>query len=73
MILSIFAGSAEELDGAILVNPYDIDEMANAIDTGLKMNLDERISRWSSMIDRLQSHDIDYWAKQCIQAIRKVF
>ena len=73
LILSIFAGSAEELDGAILVNPYDIDEMANAIDIGLKMNLDERISRWSGMIDRLQSHDIDYWAKQCIQAIRKVF
>src|SRR5262249_23849187 len=42
LILSQFAGAAEELEEALLVNPYNIDDVANAMQTALKMPLAER-------------------------------
>jgi trehalose 6-phosphate synthase len=61
LILSRFAGAANELDGALIVNPYDIDQTANAIAAAVAMPLDERISRWRGMYTRLLRHDAAYW------------
>ena len=46
LVLSRFAGAAEQLDSALLVNPYDADEMADALDPALTMSLAERQARW---------------------------
>ncbi len=45
-VLSKFAGAADELDTALLVNPHDIDGMARTIATALSMPLSERRLRW---------------------------
>ena len=71
LILSRFAGAAEEMDGAILVNPYDVDGMANAMHISLNMSLSERVTRWTQMMDQLEEFDIHRWRKDCINAIKK--
>jgi trehalose 6-phosphate synthase len=46
LVLSRFAGAARQLQAAILVNPYDVDEVADAIEQALTMGLPERKARW---------------------------
>ncbi|HET6609996.1 MAG TPA: trehalose-6-phosphate synthase [Rhodopila sp.] len=49
LILSRFAGAAEEMTEALIVNPYDADEIAAAMHTGLAMSLQERQARWQAL------------------------
>jgi trehalose 6-phosphate synthase len=49
LILSRFAGAAQQLDAALLVNPHDADAMADAMVTALNMKLAERQARWQSL------------------------
>lgn len=61
LILSEFAGAAHELTEALLVNPFDVDQVANAIGRALEMPLFERMQRHRSMLQRLQGADIHHW------------
>jgi len=62
LVLSEFAGAADELaDGAIIVNPYDIDAMACALDRALDMPLGERLERHGHMMQWLRDHSIKQW------------
>ncbi|MPS28689.1 alpha,alpha-trehalose-phosphate synthase (UDP-forming) [Pigmentiphaga sp.] len=62
LVLSEFAGAADELaDGAIIVNPYDIDAMACALDRALAMPFEERRERHGHMMQRLKDNDIKQW------------
>lgn len=61
LVLSRFAGAARELGGAILVNPYDPEATARAIEEALDMQLDERIDRWRAMIGRLREYNVYRW------------
>ena len=61
LVLSRFAGAARELDAALIVNPYDIDDMAQALHRGLNMPLDERRQRWRSLNEVLRRNDADAW------------
>lgn len=72
LVLSRFAGAAEEMDGALLVNPYDLAGMADAMKQALTMPLDERVSRWVQMIDQLHTFDVHRWRKNCVKAIESV-
>ncbi|RPD87857.1 alpha,alpha-trehalose-phosphate synthase (UDP-forming) [Luteimonas sp. 100069] len=69
LVLSIFAGAARELDGALLVNPFDSDGVADAIAAAAKMPLEERRERWQSMITRLRDYDIHAWRKDFLRAL----
>ena len=62
LVLSRFAGAAEELEGALLVNPHDPDELAEGVDAALSMPLDERLSRWRSMYEMVQHGTARAWA-----------
>ena len=64
LVLSRFAGAAQELDGAILVNPYDPDEIAEALNTALIMPLEERQARWRTMRDAVWQNTAAAWAKR---------
>ena len=50
LVLSEFAGAAEQLQTALLVNPHDIAATADAIHRALSMPLEERIERWQELI-----------------------
>jgi trehalose 6-phosphate synthase len=69
LVLSQFAGAAEELDGAILVNPHESEAMAAAIDDALRMPLPERQARYHRMYRHLAANDIDRWAERFLVAL----
>ena len=72
LILSQFAGAAEELDGAIIVNPYDIEAITEAINISLKMSSEEKLHRWIRMMEQINEFDIHKWSKNCIKAIENI-
>jgi trehalose 6-phosphate synthase len=70
LVLSKFAGAANELDTALLVNPHDIDGMARAISTALTMPLIERRMRWEAMMDKLRVGSIQNWFANFLDALQ---
>lgn len=62
LILSQFAGAAEQMEGAIIVNPYDPDAMASAVHRALQMPLHERLSLHARLMKGLHMHNSHHWA-----------
>jgi trehalose 6-phosphate synthase len=71
LVLSKFAGAANELDTALLVNPHDIDGMARTIATALSMPLNERRMRWEAMMVKLRSSTIQQWFADFVDALQQ--
>lgn len=61
LILSEFAGAADELGDALIVNPYDIDGLADAIETALAMPAEERRTRMHSLRQRVGASTVHDW------------
>jgi len=70
LVLSRFAGSAQELGGALLVNPYDIEGVGDAVARALSMPLEERRERWEAMYERLKQFDIVTWRESYLEALQ---
>ncbi len=70
LVLSRFAGAAEELAEALLVNPHDLDAVAEAIDTAAGMPLRERQDRWQALMARLRDNDVGHWARRFLDTLR---
>jgi trehalose 6-phosphate synthase len=70
LVLSKFAGAANELDTALLVNPHDIDGMAHTISTALAMPLLERQMRYQAMMGKLRASSIQQWFADFIDALQ---
>ncbi|WP_421622011.1 alpha,alpha-trehalose-phosphate synthase (UDP-forming) [Alkalilimnicola ehrlichii] len=70
LVLSHLAGAARELDAAVLVNPYDPDEVAERLHQALTMPLAERRERWTRMIRCLREQDITCWRDDYLQALQ---
>ena len=66
LILSRFAGASQELKDALVVNPYDTEELAQAIYTALEMPSGERSTRMSHMRDQVREHNVYRWAGDLI-------
>ncbi len=66
LVLSEFAGAAEELFNALLVNPYDSDAVAESITRALQMPSAERRERNGPMRERVMQNDAQWWAKSFI-------
>ncbi len=72
LVLSRFAGAAQQLAcGALMVNPYSAEDMADAIDKALRMPRAERIERWRQMIDNVVNEDVIWWRKRFIGALTR--
>jgi trehalose 6-phosphate synthase len=69
LVLSQFAGAAQELNGAVIVNPHEAEGVAAGIKQALAMPLDERKDRHARMFDHLAVHDIDRWAERFLAAL----
>ncbi len=55
LVLSRFAGAADELTEALIVNPFDADEVAAAMHQALVMPLDERIARHNALLQKVRT------------------
>jgi trehalose 6-phosphate synthase len=69
LVLSQFAGAAQELKSALIVNPYDIDGTAAAIAQAFAMPLEERKNRWSDMIAALRANNIHDWTANFLKVL----
>jgi trehalose 6-phosphate synthase len=69
LVLSRFAGAAHECKEALLVNPYDVEAVAAAIDRALAMPLKERQERYQALYQTLLHNDIANWADRFLAAL----
>lgn len=72
LILSQFAGAAEEMSEALIVNPHSPQDVAKAIRTALEMPLAERIERHSALFSHLQKHDVAHWSASFVKRLISV-
>jgi trehalose 6-phosphate synthase len=63
LILSEFAGAAEQMQAALLVNPYDQVGIADALGHALRMPLGERRQRFERLLAGVQDDDVDAWRR----------
>jgi trehalose-6-phosphate synthase len=71
LILSRFAGAAHECQAALLVNPYDPDSVAVAIERALSMPLVQRRERHNSLFEILSHNDVQYWAARFLGELER--
>lgn len=69
LVLSKFTGAAKDLQEALLVNPYDIGQVANAIHQGLMLKPSERKERLARMRERVRTNNLFRWTGKFLQAM----
>jgi trehalose-6-phosphate synthase len=72
LILSRFAGASRELQGAIVINPYDIEESADAIKSALEMPVEEQNQRMKQMRMIVVRHNIYSWAAGLLKTMATI-
>ncbi len=72
LILSQFTGASRELKDALIVNPYDIEQMADAICLSLRMPPEERCDRMGRMRANVRDHNIYRWAGKLIAGLARL-
>lgn len=70
LVLSEFAGAAEQLDRAVIVNPYDVDGLARAFGEAIEMSLDEQRSRMRWLRAHVRRWNVHTWAANGLAGIR---
>ncbi|KCZ53136.1 alpha,alpha-trehalose-phosphate synthase (UDP-forming) [Hyphomonas pacifica] len=64
LILSQFAGAAEQMKEALIINPYDSAAIADAVKRAIDMPVGERRERWQSLYRNLIEQDINWWRER---------
>lgn len=72
LILSQFTGATRELRDAIIVNPYDTEQLANAIREALEMKAEERQSRMRHMRQMVREHNVYRWAGNLLTELSEI-
>jgi trehalose 6-phosphate synthase len=72
LILSRFAGAAEQMREALLVNPFSREEMSDAIKRALIMPLAERRRRWESLMTVVRETDVSLWRDDFVAHLKAV-
>src|SRR5215467_4229728 len=72
LILSTFAGAAHELSDALLVNPYDIAQLARAIHRALEMPEQEQAERMQRMRHTVRQHNVYRWAAHLLSDLTEI-
>src|SRR5882672_311739 len=72
LILSTFAGAAHELSDALLVNPYDIAQLAESIHRALEMPEEEQARRMQRMRHTVREHNVYRWAANLLSDLTEI-
>jgi alpha,alpha-trehalose-phosphate synthase [UDP-forming] len=72
LVLSRFAGASRELSDALLVNPYDIEQVAQAIHVALKMPAEERTTRMQHLRRVVREQNIYRWAATLLSELGEI-
>ena len=71
LVLSIFAGASHQMPEALMVNPYDVEALAAAMQKALNMPLDERKQRWQALMQGLRARDLAWWRSTFVKTLAK--
>jgi trehalose 6-phosphate synthase len=72
LVLSRFAGAAEQMREALLVNPYDTTRTAEAMQRALQMPLEERQRRHQALLQHIRDKDVHWWREQFLAALAAI-
>lgn len=72
LVLSEFTGAASELGEAVLVNPYDVDGLAEELLTAIRMPHEEQVERMRRLRDRVIKFDVHGWASDFLTMLEEV-
>ncbi|HEY0677542.1 MAG TPA: trehalose-6-phosphate synthase [Chitinophagaceae bacterium] len=72
LILSRFAGASQELHGALIVNPYDIEQSADAIKTALEMPAETQFQKMKQMRRMIMNHNVYSWASNILRTMASI-
>ncbi|GME72187.1 unnamed protein product [Ambrosiozyma monospora] len=71
LILSEFAGAAQSLNGALVVNPWNIDDLSIAIYEGLTMSKEKKAGNFKKMFDYISKFTASYWGEHFVKELDK--
>jgi trehalose 6-phosphate synthase len=72
LILSRFAGASQELHGALIINPYDIETSADMIKFALEMEPEEQFQRMKQMRQAILKNNIFTWASELLKTMATI-
>jgi trehalose 6-phosphate synthase len=72
LVLSKFAGAAEQMKSALIVNPFSREDISDAIRRGLAMETEERIRRWQPLIADIKKQDVGAWRDSFVTTLKTV-
>jgi trehalose 6-phosphate synthase len=72
LILSTFAGASRELTEAVLINPFDVNETAEAMEIAMRMGRDERRDRMSLMRRTVKENNVYRWAGRMLMDAARI-
>jgi len=72
LVLSRFAGAAEQMGEALLVNPFSREELSDAIKRALTMPLEERRRKWESLMQVVRDTDVGVWRDDFVATLRAI-
>ena len=72
LVLSRFAGAARQLGAALIINPHDADELADALDRALRMSLAERQERWQACWRAIDGATPVQWGRTFLATLLRV-
>lgn len=70
LILSRFAGAAEQMTEALIVNPFSREDVSEAIRQALSMSRKERLKRWEALMAGVTANDVTRWGDDFVAALR---
>ncbi|MDP1913586.1 trehalose-6-phosphate synthase [Brevundimonas sp.] len=72
LVLSRFAGAAEQMGEALLVNPFSREELSDAIQRALTMPLEERKRKWACLMQVVRDTDVSVWRNDFVATLRAI-
>jgi trehalose-6-phosphate synthase/Kef-type K+ transport system membrane component KefB len=73
LVLSAFAGAAQELDPAIIINPYDVDAFATGLGQAIDMPVEEQARRMTAMRRVVAGRNVFNWASDILEGLESVW
>lgn len=72
LIISEFAGAAQSLNGAIVVNPWNIEELSASIGEALAMPEEKRVAHWKKLFAYVSRYTSSWWGETFVNELMKI-
>jgi trehalose-6-phosphate synthase len=73
LVLSALAGAAQELEDALIINPYDVDAFAAALVRAINMTSDEQVTRMQAMRKVVAGRNVFNWASDILEGLESLW